>query len=298
MQNIRNTSEYKQWVKQVKRRDREACRRCGFDKDLEVHHIMPLQIYCEPEYACWVANGLTLCSNCHRELKNKELTTNLIKFIERCPHFHNGHSLNSLKVKMIEQLFPVLYESTGGLDVMGPFGDEMVSKAKRHTREAAAVEKQRAARDYLWKIQIKDVGAILDNQFLEEYREEIFPRQVNSVLGVSTTRLRCFFTNLEKEVAEKDCLLRGYNRVIEYCTEALELVPEYAESYKTRGAAYYGIGDYDRAILDYNRAIRLISDWAMVYANRGEVYLLKGDYDRAIADYYQILRIQLKHFPI
>ena len=174
----------------------------------------------------------------------------------------------------------------------------MVSKAKRHTREAAAVEKQRAARVYLWKIQIKDVGVILDNRFLEEYREEIFPRQVNSVLGVSTTRLRCFFTNLEKEVAEKDYLLRGYNQVIEYCTEALELVPEYAESYNTRGAAYYGIGDYDRAIVDYNQAIRLISDWAMVYANRGEAYLLKGDYGAAIADYYQILRIQLECFPI
>ena len=242
MQNTRNTPAYKQWVKKVKSRDGEACRRCGFDKDLEAHHIMPLQVYPEPEYAYWVDNGLTLCKNCHLKLKNKELTTNLIEFIEKCSYFHNGPNPESRKAKIVEQLCPLLYHATFGLGVLGKAGDETLRKAKRHTREAAAAEKQRAGKDYLLKA--------------------------------------------------------DFDLAIEYCTEAIRLDPEDAETYNNRGVAYHEKGDYERAILDYNQAIRFISDWAIVYANRGDAYLLKGDCDWAIADYYQILRIQLRHFPI
>jgi len=102
MQSIRNTPEYKQWAKEVKKRDGNACRRCRFNKNLSVHHIMPVKVY--PEFTCELANGLTVCGNCHIELKNKELTTNLIKFIEECPHFHNGYTVELLKARMSKQL--------------------------------------------------------------------------------------------------------------------------------------------------------------------------------------------------
>ena len=102
MQDIRKTPEYRRCVNKVKRHDRKACRRCGFDKNLSVHHIMPVNAY--PEFACEVINGLTLCGNCHIELKNKELTTNLIKFIKKCPHFHNGYTVELLKARMSKQL--------------------------------------------------------------------------------------------------------------------------------------------------------------------------------------------------
>ena len=208
MQNIRTTPEYKQWLKKIKKRDGEACRRCGYDNDLEAHHIMPLKAYPEPEYVYWVANSLTLCKDCHHKLKNKELTTNLIEFIEEHPYFQNGQNPASIKAKIVEQLRPLLYNATMDLVVVRRFGDEIVRKAKKHTQNEAAKEKQQAGRDHL--------------------------------------------------------LEGDFDLAIEYCTEALGLDPEDAETYNIRGVACHE----------------------------------KGDYERAIADYYQIIEINMKYFPI
>ena len=46
------------WAKKIKDRDGEACLRCGFDRNLEAHHIMPVDVY--PEYIREDINGLTL----------------------------------------------------------------------------------------------------------------------------------------------------------------------------------------------------------------------------------------------
>ena len=52
-----------QWKKYVKERDGYVCRRCGFDKNLHVHHILPQEKY--PLEHDYPPNGLTLCGNCH-----------------------------------------------------------------------------------------------------------------------------------------------------------------------------------------------------------------------------------------
>src|SRR5882757_8265486 len=51
-----------------------------------------------------------------------------------------------------------------------------------------------------------------------------------------------------------------------------------------RGNAYYGKGNYDRAIEDYGEAIRLDPKYATAYNNRGQSYNRKGEHDRAISD--------------
>lgn len=79
MNNIRNSPGYRQWRNGVKRRDGNACRRCGFENNLQVHHIKPLDKY--PPFALELDNGLTLCGNCHSLLKGKEETTNLRAFL-------------------------------------------------------------------------------------------------------------------------------------------------------------------------------------------------------------------------
>ena len=58
---------------EIKKRDDNVCRRCGFDKNLHVHHIMPRSRY--PSLAFLQSNGVTLCGNCHSLLKEKELST-------------------------------------------------------------------------------------------------------------------------------------------------------------------------------------------------------------------------------
>ncbi len=83
-----------------------------------------------------------------------------------------------------------------------------------------------------------------------------------------------------------------YNhKAIEHFTKAIQLDPDYAESYNNRGVAYDFGGDYDAAIEDYTQAIKLNPRLAEAYNNRGNTYKNKGDYDAAIEDYTQAIKL-------
>ena len=73
-----------------------------------------------------------------------------------------------------------------------------------------------------------------------------------------------------------------YERAVVHYTEALELKPDFPESYNSRGCVYSDAGDLDRAIKDHNTAIELRPDFAEAYNNRGIAYYNKGDFNRAI----------------
>ena len=79
MKDLRNSPEYNQWKNEVKHRDGNACRRCGFENNLHVHHIKPFKKY--PEFAIELDNGLTLCGNCHSLLRGKEESTDIEAFL-------------------------------------------------------------------------------------------------------------------------------------------------------------------------------------------------------------------------
>jgi tetratricopeptide (TPR) repeat protein len=71
---------------------------------------------------------------------------------------------------------------------------------------------------------------------------------------------------------------------IAYCTKALELNPDDANSYLSRGGAKYAKGDLDGAIADCSKAIELKPDYADAYIGRGAARHDKGDLDGAVAD--------------
>ena len=98
----RTSAEYQQWRQDVRKRDGNTCRRCGFDTNLEVHHIKPLVKY--PEFATELDNGLTLCGNCHSLLLGREETTDLLKFIEEIPYSRDERIVKRLMVMMSKQL--------------------------------------------------------------------------------------------------------------------------------------------------------------------------------------------------
>lgn len=67
-----NDNVYKKWRTSVKKRDGYRCQMpsCCSSNALEVHHIKkwadhPALRYC-------VANGITLCHNCHKSIRGKE----------------------------------------------------------------------------------------------------------------------------------------------------------------------------------------------------------------------------------
>ena len=102
MQDDRTSAEYQQWKQDVRKRDGNACRRCGFDTNLEIHHIKPLVKY--PEFATEPDNGLTLCGNCHSLLRGREETTDLLKFIEESPYSRDEQIVERLIAMMAVQL--------------------------------------------------------------------------------------------------------------------------------------------------------------------------------------------------
>jgi tetratricopeptide (TPR) repeat protein len=85
---------------------------------------------------------------------------------------------------------------------------------------------------------------------------------------------------------------KDINRAIASYTESIRLNPNYAEwVYSSRARAYVEKGDYDRAIADCNQAIRLDPNNYGAYNNRAAAYFEKGDYDRSLADINQAIRL-------
>ncbi len=86
-----------------------------------------------------------------------------------------------------------------------------------------------------------------------------------------------------------------YDRAIADYDQAISLDAKSVYAYNGRGNASQGKGDYDRAIADYDQAISLDPKDAHSYDNRGSAYNSKGEYDRAIADYDQAIRLDPRH---
>ena len=50
-------------------KDGYLCQCCGLGEDLQIHHIMPVNLY--PEQAFDVSNSITLCKTCHKEYHSR-----------------------------------------------------------------------------------------------------------------------------------------------------------------------------------------------------------------------------------
>ena len=78
---------------------------------------------------------------------------------------------------------------------------------------------------------------------------------------------------------------------VKLLTQALQLAPESAAAFTTRGDAYMMKGDYDLAIADYSRSIELRPSTGTPYNNRGVAYVRKGDHARAMQDFDKAIQL-------
>ena len=91
----RNSAENQRWKREVRQRDGDACRACGVQHYIHVHHIKPFKKY--PEFATELDNGITLCGNHHAFLQGKEESTNLQTIIEAVSGQHDMRTADQLK---------------------------------------------------------------------------------------------------------------------------------------------------------------------------------------------------------
>lgn len=82
---VRNTKEYKDWVKCIKERDNEECVFCGANQHLEANHVFSFKNFIP--FRLDLDNSITLCHWCHKKyhafynLENTNPVT-LLKFFK------------------------------------------------------------------------------------------------------------------------------------------------------------------------------------------------------------------------
>ena len=86
-------------------------------------------------------------------------------------------------------------------------------------------------------------------------------------------------------------LVDSNNKAIADFTKVIELAPERAEVYFSRGQCYAGNGDYIRAITDFTKAIELGREEWSVYFNRASAYKELGNKEKALIDYRKALAL-------
>lgn len=83
-----------------------------------------------------------------------------------------------------------------------------------------------------------------------------------------------------------------FNEAIVEYTEEIQKNPKdaryKARAYVSRGIAYAGKLEYDKAIADYNEALRLSPKFSSAYYNRGVAYEEMGEHEKAKADFAKV----------
>lgn len=83
-----NDPQYKQWRKEIRKRDKHSCRwpHCNKTTGLQVHHILPWSQY--PGLRYHLSNGICLCKFHHKLIQNNETSysqyfLNIIKLLNK-----------------------------------------------------------------------------------------------------------------------------------------------------------------------------------------------------------------------
>ena len=91
------------------------------------------------------------------------------------------------------------------------------------------------------------------------------------------------FGNTNHDLAEHQLAVDDFSR-------AIELDPDYADAYFSRGVLYWReLRNAYRAIRDMTRVLELAPEWAEALFNRAMAHQIRGDHEKAIADFEQYL---------
>jgi len=81
-------------------------------------------------------------------------------------------------------------------------------------------------------------------------------------------------------------------RAVKSYEKAIQLKPDYAEAYNNRGNALKEIGQNERAVKSYEKAIQLKPDFAEAYSNRGNALEAIGQLEQAVESYNSAIQLK------
>lgn len=85
----------------------------------------------------------------------------------------------------------------------------------------------------------------------------------------------------------------NYDQAVADFSQAIELLPDFAEAYVNRAKAYKALGMFQQALADYNKNIQL-NPGTDAYAYRGMLFDMLQDFERARADFTKAREIDPK----
>ena len=270
-----------QWKNSVKERDGYVCRRCGFDKNLHVHHIFPKARY--PYEQDYPPNGVTLCGNCHSLLKDKEEQTDLrgflpddqeideqLKYLEANASLVNKSQrilLAGNKSKRINRLIKDKFRQANNLSDRGEYEEAIVLYDDAIRLKSDFVE----AYYYRGKAKYE----------LKRYKPAI--HDYDNALRLKPNDVDSYFNRGRAKYAlgQYEAAITDYNMVLRF-------TPDNVSTYFNRGLAKYKLRQRDAAIADFDAAVCHNPDFADAYYYRGLAKYEQELYDAAIADFDEV----------
>jgi len=270
-----------QWKNEIKKRDGYICRRCGCDKNLHVHHILPKGKY--PYEQDYPPNGLTLCGNCHSLLKDKEEQTDLRSFLPDDPKIDEQLkylSENASLVNKSQRMF-----------LAGDKSEKINRLGENNFRQANEFSDQE---EYEEAIALYDDAIRLKSDFVEAYyhrgkakyelkRYKAAIYDYDKALNLKPDNISVYF---DRGLAKYT--LGQYKSVIDDYNMVIQFTPDNVSAYSNRGLAKYKLGRHNAAITDFDKAISLKPNFAKAYYYRGLSKYEQELYDAAIADFDKV----------
>ena len=273
-----------QWKNDVKKRDGYVCRRCGFDKNLHAHHILPKDTH--PYDRDYPPNGLTLCGNCHSLLKDKEEQTDLRGFLPNDQEIDEQLKYLSENA-LVNKSQRVLLE-----------GKETKNINRSVRREFRLGNKRFKHEQYEVAIFAYDKVIHLKSDFVEAYyyrgkAKHELKQYKNAIADYDDAiRLKSDFVEAYYYRGKAKYELKQYKAAIYDYDKALSLKPNYVSAYFDRGLAKYALRRYQDVIIDYDMVTLFTRNNPSAYFNRGLAKYKLGQHDTAIIDFDEAISLK------
>ena len=116
-----------------------------------------------------------------------------------------------------------------------------------------------------------------------DYRAEVVKLSPNSDIGLFS---QAFILTIQKTP--------DYKGSINLLTKAIKINPKFTYAYANRGANYFSLGEYDKAIADASVAISLDPKLLVGYSNRAAAYQKNNMFNEAMVDLNKALELNSK----